>query len=56
MVIDTRSLILDEAATKKLREKRPEQRFEAVINEGTLDIELEPYGEQVEETTPPAPT
>ncbi|MBI2959874.1 MAG: hydantoinase B/oxoprolinase family protein [Betaproteobacteria bacterium] len=48
VAVDPRSLKLDEAATKKLRAKRPEGRYEAVINEQTLEIELKPYSEEEE--------
>jgi len=48
VVVDAVSLKLDEAATKKLRASRPKERYEAVINEETLDIELQPYSEQTE--------
>jgi hypothetical protein len=48
VVVDPVSLKLDEAATKKLRSNRPKERYEAVINEETLDIELKAYSEQRE--------
>ena len=50
VVVDAVSFKLDEGATKKLRANRPKERYEAVINEETLDIELKAYSEQTEKT------
>ncbi len=47
-VVEPASLKHDEAATMKLPASRPKERFVAVINEETLDIELKPYSEQTE--------
>jgi N-methylhydantoinase B/oxoprolinase/acetone carboxylase alpha subunit len=44
VVVDPKTLQLDEAATRKLRSAPPTQRFGAVINEQTLAIELKPVG------------
>ncbi len=48
VVIDPLTLKLDEATTNKLRSSPPAQRYEAVINEQTLDIEVKPYVETEE--------
>ena len=48
VVVDPVSLKVDEAATAKLRSSPPSQRYEAVINEETLDIEMKPSDEQLE--------
>lgn len=45
VVIDPATLMLDDAATAKLRAAPPATRYEAVINEETLEIALKPYGE-----------
>ena len=50
VVLDPVTLQVDEAATRKLRSAPPAQRYEAVINEETLDIEIKPVGEQPEKT------
>ncbi|MBI2316467.1 MAG: hydantoinase B/oxoprolinase family protein, partial [Betaproteobacteria bacterium] len=50
VVVDAATLKLDEAATAKLRAKRPGERHEAVINEDTLEIELKTYSEEKEKT------
>jgi len=42
VILDPATLKLDEAATANLRSAPPTQRFEAVINEETLDIEMKP--------------
>ena len=42
VVIDPVTLQVDEAATRKLRSAPPAQRYAAVINEDTLDIEIKP--------------
>jgi N-methylhydantoinase B len=42
VVIDPTTFQVDEAATRKLRASLPEQRYAAVINEDTLDIEIKP--------------
>jgi len=46
VVIDPATLCADEAATRKLRSAPPTQRYGAVINEQTLDIELKVVGGQ----------
>ncbi|MBI4294441.1 MAG: hydantoinase B/oxoprolinase family protein [Betaproteobacteria bacterium] len=46
VVIDPATLKVDEEATRKLRSAPPERRYEAVINEDLLDIELKPVGEK----------
>jgi N-methylhydantoinase B len=48
VVIDPATLELDQEATRQLRAKKPAQRYEAVLNEQTFDIELKPVGEQRE--------
>ncbi len=40
VVIDADTLKLDETATAALRSNRPAERFDAVVNEETLAIEL----------------
>jgi hypothetical protein len=44
VVIDPATLKVDEAATQQLRASPPSRRYEAVINEDALDIELQPVG------------
>ncbi len=44
VVIDPATFAVDEAATRNLRSAPPVQRYGAVINEQTLDIELKPVG------------
>jgi hypothetical protein len=44
VVIDSATFAVDEAATRNLRSVPPVQRYGAVINERTLDIELKPVG------------
>ncbi len=46
VVIDPATRQADEQGTQRLRSKPPDQRYEAVINEDLLDIELKPVGEQ----------
>ena len=46
VVIDPATLRANEAATRKLRSAPPAQRYGAVINEQTLDIELKAVGGQ----------
>ncbi|OGA33203.1 MAG: hypothetical protein A3G80_12550 [Betaproteobacteria bacterium RIFCSPLOWO2_12_FULL_62_13b] len=48
VVVDGATLKLDEAATGQLRSKPPVQRYEAVVNEETLSIEIKPVGRQRE--------
>ena len=48
VVIDPATLQADQEATKRLRAKLPAQRYEAVVNEKTFDIELKPVGQQSE--------
>jgi len=48
VVLDPTTLQVDEPATRKLRSALPAQRYEAVINEETLDIEIKPVGGQSE--------
>ena len=48
VVVDPATLQIDETATAKLRASRPGGRFEAVINEKTMDIELKPSTEELE--------
>jgi len=48
VVIDPASLQVDQAATAKLRASPPAQRYEAVINEQTLEIEIKPMEAQAE--------
>jgi len=50
VVIDPVSLQVDQAATAKLRASPPKQRYEPVINEETLDIEIKPMETQPEAT------
>jgi len=45
VVIDPTTLKVDDEATRKLRASPPTQRYEAVVNEDTFDIELRPVGE-----------
>ncbi|MBI2316750.1 MAG: hydantoinase B/oxoprolinase family protein [Betaproteobacteria bacterium] len=45
VVVEPATSKLDQAATAKLRANRPGERFEAVVNEETLEIELKPYSE-----------
>jgi len=45
VVVDPKTLRLDDAATAQLRSKPPTHRYGAVINEQTLDIELKRVGE-----------
>jgi hypothetical protein len=40
--VDPVTAKVDEAATAKLRSVPPAQRYEAVINEETMDIEIKP--------------
>ena len=42
VVVDAATLAVDEAATAKLRSVLPSQRYQAVINDDTLDIEIKP--------------
>jgi N-methylhydantoinase B/oxoprolinase/acetone carboxylase alpha subunit len=42
VVVDPTTLKVDEAATRKLRAAPPAERYAAVINEDTLDIEVRP--------------
>ena len=49
VVVDPLSLKLDDRATAKLRSAPPDQRYEAVINEATLDIEMKPLVESAEQ-------
>ncbi len=44
VVVDPVSLKVDETSTAKLRAAKPAERYEAVINEETLDIEIKPMG------------
>jgi N-methylhydantoinase B len=44
VIVDPLTSKVDEAATAKLRSAPPAQRYEAVINEETLDIEIKPMG------------
>jgi hypothetical protein len=46
VVIDPGTLCADDAATAELRSAPPVQRYGAVINEQTLDIELKTVGGQ----------
>lgn len=48
VVIDPVSLQVDQQATAKLRSSPPEQRYEPVINEETLEIEIKPMGAPAE--------
>ncbi|MBI2316934.1 MAG: hydantoinase B/oxoprolinase family protein [Betaproteobacteria bacterium] len=48
VVIDPASLQVDRAATAKLRAAPPAQRYEPVINEETLEIEIKPINAQEE--------
>jgi len=50
VVVDPATLKVDEAATAKLRSAPPPQRYEAVINEETLDIEMQASDEQLEKS------
>jgi len=43
VIVDPLTSKVDEAATAKLRSAPPAQRYEAVINEETLDIEIKPF-------------
>jgi len=49
VVIDPTTFKVDEVATRKLRASPPTRRYEAVINEDRLDIELRPVGESKEQ-------
>ena len=49
VVIDPATLEVDEAATRKLRSAPPAEKFEPVINERNLEIEMKPLGSPVEE-------
>ena len=49
VVVDPVTLKVDEAATRELRSAPPAQRYEGVVNEETLDIELKPVGSQTED-------
>ena len=51
VVVNPVSLKVDEASTGKLRSVPPAQRYEAVINEETLDIEIKPMGAGVQTET-----
>ena len=44
--MDPVTLQVDEAATAKLRSAPPARRYEAVINEETLEIEIKPMESQ----------
>jgi len=44
VVIDPATLVPDEAATRALRAAPPAERYEPVVNEETLEIELKPVG------------
>jgi N-methylhydantoinase B len=48
VVLDPVTLKVDTEVTNKLRSTPPEQRYEAVINEQTLEVELKPYVETEE--------
>ena len=48
VILDPVNMKVDEAATAKLRSSPPAQRFEAVINEETLEIEMKPSDEKME--------
>jgi N-methylhydantoinase B len=48
VVVDALSLEVDRGATAKLRGSPPTERYEAVINEETLDIEIKPMQAQGE--------
>jgi N-methylhydantoinase B len=50
VVVDPATLRVDEEATRKLRASPPRQRYEPVINEETLAIELQPVGQHTEES------
>jgi len=49
VVLDPVTLQVDEAATRKLRSSPASERYEAVINEETLGIEIRPVGRRTEE-------
>ncbi|OFZ89261.1 MAG: hypothetical protein A2V78_00040 [Betaproteobacteria bacterium RBG_16_64_18] len=49
VVLDPVTLRLDEAATRKLRSSPASERYEAVINEETLGIEIRPVGRRTGE-------
>ncbi len=49
VVLDAATFKVDETATRKLRSAPPGRRYEAVINEELLDIEIKPVGGQTEE-------
>ncbi len=48
VVIDPVSLQVDKEATAKLRSSPPSERYEPVINEETLEIEIKPMEAQPE--------
>ena len=48
VILDPVNMKVDEVATAKLRSSPPAQRFEAVINEETLEIEMKPSDEKME--------
>ena len=50
VVLDPVALNVDEAATRQLRSAPPARRYEAVINEETLAIEIKPFDPQTEKT------
>jgi len=52
VIVDPATFKVDQAATARLRASPPAQRYEAVINEETLDIEIKPMdaGPQAEST------
>ena len=49
VIVDPVTMQVDEAATAKLRASPPTQRYEAVINDETLDIEIKPMALQPEQ-------
>ncbi len=49
VVVDPVTLKVDEDATRKLRAAPPAQRYEGVVNEETLEIEVKPVGQQTED-------
>ena len=48
VVLDPVTLRVDEAATRKLRSSLPAERYEAVVNEEALKIEIKPFGADAE--------
>ena len=48
VVLDPVTLRVDEAATRKLRSSLPAQRYEAVVNEEALKIEIKPFSADAE--------